>query len=185
MLSKVSPALTRQAEEVEVWTTPGRGSQTSFTRSLWTTLAARDWIISNFEFSLEWMPAFTERLKRSTLLHHTDVLRVAGRCGRMWNGVGVCGGVCMHISVCLNMIKYHIRNSKRKPSLSRRQQTRARCSLSSSHTVCTDDVFSLILPSFVSFLSHRDTVWAKSSSSWKPQNHTLPYTHTKIYIHNK
>lgn len=100
VLSKVSPALTRQAEEVEVWTIPGRGSQTSFTRSLWATLAARDWIISNFEFSLEWIPAFTERLKQNKLLHHSDVLRV---CRQLWTDVkwSRCVRRCLYAYICM------------------------------------------------------------------------------------
>lgn len=53
------------------------------------------------------MPTFTARLNRSMLLHHTSVhlCLCAGRCGRMWKGVGVRVGVDMQIVICLNMIK--------------------------------------------------------------------------------
>lgn len=44
------------------------------------------------------MPTFTARLSQR-MLHHTNVhlCLCGGRCGQMWNGVGVCVGVYAYI----------------------------------------------------------------------------------------
>lgn len=126
------------------------------------------------------MPTFTARLNRSMLLHHTNVrlCLYARRCGRMWNGVGVWVGVYMHISVCLNMIKHHIHNLKRKPLFT--IGSIPRCpSLSSLPVTHTHSVHRCHFFTNSTFLSLCLTGIPSKPRVCLPGNHT--YAHTLSY----